>query len=112
LLMALLLLAVGGCTKKARANRLIETANSDFNAGKYDNAEIEYKKALSLGMNAEAIGQLGRIYAKEGRFLEAHAYLVKATKLQPNSLPFQLALAQVDLAFRDAGNASKIALRI
>ncbi len=113
LLLALLLLAVGGCTKKARAHRQLKTANRDFNAEKYDNAEIEYKNARRLDpWNPMAVGQLGRIYAKEGRFLAARSYLAKATQLEPNSLPFQLALGQVDLAFHHATNAAKIALRI
>jgi len=113
LLMALVLGATGGCTKQTRANRLLKTANRDFDAEKYDTAEIEYKNALRLGgLNAAAIGQLGRLYAKEGRLMEAHSYLLKATELQPNSLPFQLALGQVDVAFHDSTNAAKIARRI
>ena len=113
LLTALVLGATGGCTKQARTNRLLKTGNRDFNAEKYDIAEIEYKNVLRLGgLNPAAIGQLGRIYAKEGRLLEAHSYLLKATELQPNSLPFQLALGQVDAAFRDSTNATRIALRI
>ena len=113
LLMALVLGATGGCTKQARTNRLLKTANSDFNAEKYDNAEVEYKNVLHLGgLNPTAIGQLGRLYAKEGRLLEAHFYLLKAAELQSNSLPFQLALGQVDVAFRDFANAAKIARRI
>ncbi len=113
LLMALVLGATGGCTKQARTNRLLRTANSDFNAEKYDDAEIEYKNVLRRSaLNPTAIGQLGRLYAKEGRLLEAHTYLLKAAELQPNSLPFQLALGQVDVAFRDFTNAAKIARRI
>jgi tetratricopeptide (TPR) repeat protein len=111
--MVLVLGATGGCTKQTRAKRLLKTANSDFNAEKYDNAEVEYKNVLRLsGLNPAAIGQLGRLYAKEGRLLEARSYLLKATELQPNSLPFQLALGQVDMAFRDSTNAAKIARRI
>jgi tetratricopeptide (TPR) repeat protein len=111
--MALVLGATGGCTKSARTNRLLKTANRDFNAEKYDNAEIEYKNALRLGgLNPTAIGQLGRLYAREGRLSEARSYLLKATELQPNSLPFQLALGQVDVSFRDSTNAARIARRI
>ena len=111
--MALILGATAGCTKQARARRLLKTANADFNAEKYDNAEIEYKNVLRTGgLNPAAVGQLGRLYAKEGRFLEAYSYLLKATELQPNSLPFQLALGQVGLAFRNSTNAAKIARRI
>jgi tetratricopeptide (TPR) repeat protein len=113
LLMALVLGATGGCTKQVRTNRLLKAANRDFNAEKYDDAEIKYKSALRLGgLNPVAVGQLGRLYAKEGRLMEAHTYLAKATELQPNSLPFQLALGQVDVSYRDFTNAAKIARRI
>jgi tetratricopeptide (TPR) repeat protein len=113
LLMVLVLGATGGCTRQARAKRLLKTANSEFNAGKYDNAEVEYKNVRRLdGLNPTAIGQLGRLYAKGGRLAEARAYLLKATELQPNSLAFQLALGQVDVSVRDFTNAAKIARRI
>jgi tetratricopeptide (TPR) repeat protein len=113
LLMALVLAGTGGCTKQARIKRLLRTANHDFAAEKYDDAEIEYKNVLGFGtMNPTAIGQLGRIYAKEGRLMEAHTFLVKATQLSPSVLPFELALSQVDVAFHQYSNAAPIALAI
>jgi tetratricopeptide (TPR) repeat protein len=113
LLLILVLGSGGGCTKHARANRMLKKANRDFNAEKYDEAEVEYNNALQLyRLNPAVIGQLGRLYAKEGRILDARMYLVKATELQPNSLPFQLALGQVYVACHDFTNAAKIGLRI
>ncbi|MGP8201755.1 MAG: tetratricopeptide repeat protein [Limisphaerales bacterium] len=113
LMLVLLLGAAGGCTKQARVNRLLKAGDGDFAAEKYDAAELEYRKALHLGaMNPMAIGQLGRLCAKEGRLNEARAYLRKAADLLPNSLPFQLSLGQVDLSFRDMTNAARIARRI
>ena len=113
LLAALVLCAAGGCTKQARAKRLLQTANSDFKAEKYDAAEIEYKNVLGLSrLNPVAVGQLGRIYAKEGRVLEAHLLLEKGAELMPNSLPVQLALGQVDVTLRDFTNAARIAAGI
>ena len=110
LLLALVLGSGGGCSKSARASRELQSANRDFDAEKYESAEVEYKSVLSLDrMNSTAIGQLGRLYAKDGRIVDAHVYLTKAVELQPNSLPFQLALGQVDAAFRDLTNASNIA---
>jgi tetratricopeptide (TPR) repeat protein len=113
LLLALVLGAGGGCTKSARVNRALKAADRDFAAEKYDQAEVEYLSVLHLGgMNATAIGQMGRIYAKDGRVGEAARYLLEATKLDPKSMPFQLALGQVYLSFHDATNATKIALQI
>jgi tetratricopeptide (TPR) repeat protein len=113
LLLALLLGAAGGCTKQARVHRHLKAGNDYFAAEKYDNAELEYRSVLHLGvMNPMAIGQLGRIYAREGRLAEARVYLRKAGELLPNSLAFQLALGQVDLSFRDTANAAGIARRI
>jgi tetratricopeptide (TPR) repeat protein len=113
LLLVLVLASSGGCSKGARAKRLLKDAERDFNAKKYDDAEVEYKNVLRLnGLNPTAIGQLGRIFAEEGRIGEANTYLLKATELEPGSLSFQLALAEVQEAYRDTTNASKIALRI
>ncbi|MGD0812253.1 MAG: tetratricopeptide repeat protein [Verrucomicrobiota bacterium] len=112
LLLALLLGTAGGCTKQARVHRHLKAGNDYFAAEKYDNAELEYKDVLHLGvMNPMAIGQLGRLYAKEGRLADARVCLRKAVELLPNSLAFQLALGQVDLSFRDT-NAAMIARRI
>ena len=109
-----LVLGSGGCTRGSRVQRLLKAASHDFDAEKYDNAEMEYKNALRLSdMNPTAIGQLGRIYAKEGRLIDAQLLPDRSNvKYQPNSLPFQLALGQVDASMRDSSNAVKIALRI
>jgi tetratricopeptide (TPR) repeat protein len=113
LLVVLILGSGGGCTKSARIHRMLKAAGRDFDAEQYDNAEVEYKNVLHMGgMNATAIGQLGRIYAKEGRIFDARMYLTKATELQPNSLSLQLALGQVDESIHDVTNAAKIAMRI
>jgi tetratricopeptide (TPR) repeat protein len=113
LLMALILGATGGCSKQTRVNRLLKAANAHFDAEKYDDAEVEYKSVLRQGgLNPTAIGQLGRLYARNGRMLEARVYLQKAAELQPNSLPFQLALGQVEVSHHDSTNAARIARRI
>jgi tetratricopeptide (TPR) repeat protein len=112
-LVVLVLGSGGGCTKSARAHRALKAANRDFEEENYDDAEVEYKNVRRLEpMNPTAIGQLGRLYAKEGRIIDARIYLTQATKMEPNSLPFQLALGQLEATFHDATNAAKIALRI
>jgi len=111
--MIAVLVSGSGCTKRMRTRRALAAADRDFNENKYDDAEVEYKSVLRLdGLNPTAIGQLGRMYAKEGKLIDAHRFLSKATELQPNSLPFQLALGQVEVAFRENTNAFQIAVRI
>lgn len=112
-LMAMMLALASGCTKGARAARILQAGDKYFAQGKYDEAEVEYKNVRHYQpMNPGAIGQLGRLYLKEGRVMEAYAFLNKATELEPNSLPVQLAYGQVCAAFHNVTNANKIALRI
>lgn len=112
-LLAIILAVTGGCTNKFRAKHAYRAADRDFAEENYDKAEAEYKDVLHLmGMNPAAIGQLGRIYAKEGRILQARACLLKSVELAPKSLTFQLALGQVDLAARDSTNAATLAARV
>jgi tetratricopeptide (TPR) repeat protein len=113
LLLILVLISGGGCSDRARASRFLKEANRDFDAEKYDDAEIEYKNALRLiRINPTAVGQLGRIYAMEGRMSDAAYCLRIATGIESNNIPFQLALGQACLSFRDSTNAAKIARRI
>lgn len=113
LLLALVLFAGDGCTRRVRVHRLLNMGNRDFNEERYDDAEIDYKNVLRLDhLNAMAFGQLGRVCAKEGRVMDAHFLLQKAVGLEPNSLPFQLAYGQIEAALRDTTNASIIAARI
>jgi tetratricopeptide (TPR) repeat protein len=107
------LVALSGCSRKTRAARALEAGNRDFAAGKYDEAEIEYKDARVLDpLNPVTIGQLGRLYAKEGRIAPAYTFLKKATELTPNSVPIELAFGQICFLFHQQTNALAIAQRI
>ncbi len=111
--MLLVLLSSTGCTKKLRIKWNMHAANRDFAAEKYDAAEVEYKKVLQLErINAVAIGQLGRIFEKEGRTLEAGLYLRKAVELMPESLPYELAYGKVLVSVHSFTNAANIAWRV
>ena len=113
LLMVLLLGAVAGCTKAARTSRMLQAANRDFNDEKYDEAEVEYKNVRHVqAMNPTAIGQLGILYLKEGRLMEAYPFLQKAVELEPDKLSVQLSFAQVCSAFHRYTNAWQVAVRI
>lgn len=53
----------------------------------YDEAEVEFKKALSLnGEDPEALGMLGGVYKRQGRYADAKAYYDRAAALAPSSL--------------------------
>src|ERR1035441_5312823 len=56
-----------GCTKEAKKNRYLARANSDFAAGQYEKAEVEYRKVLQVApANSAAIAHLGIIYHDQG----------------------------------------------
>jgi tetratricopeptide (TPR) repeat protein len=114
MLLGLALLASSGCSKNSRALRLLQAANRDFAAEKYDDAEVEYKNLLMMRASSSplAIGQLGLIYLKEGRGMDAYPYLAEAGKRDPDSLPIQLGLAQLYSSARDTSNTTRIAVHI
>lgn len=108
----LLLLAVSllagvntGCSAKARQARHLEKANRYFDAGQYDQAEVEYMNVLrNGGENARAIGRLGTIYFEEGRLQRAAPFLIKGSALATNDLDLRLKLGTFYLA---AGKAKE-----
>ena len=110
-----LTLAFCGCTKEARKERSLARANRDFANEKYDEAEIEYRKALQLGaLDPTVIRQLGLLYFNEGRPLQAYAYLRKAAELQPENDEVRLKLGMCAMAlgnFKEARNAAERVLK-
>jgi len=86
LALALAGFAGSGCTKEILKNRHLSRGNSDFQAQKFDEAEIEYKKVRQVAPgNSEAIRQLGLLYAEQGRLIDAYGYLGKAAELEPGN---------------------------
>ena len=63
LLVAVLIALSGtGCTKEMRKNRYLARANSDFQSGQYDKAEVEYLNVLRVApRNPVALARLGFI---------------------------------------------------
>jgi Flp pilus assembly protein TadD len=96
----LLLAAVGtGCSARMKASYHLHRAEEYFNAGKYQDASIEYQKVLrDAPDNAQAWSRLGIIYFNQGRPLEAFPILVKAAQLDTNNLELRLKLGMVYLA--------------
>ena len=84
-----------GCSKSAKAKRLLASADHDYQALQYDAAELKYRGVLRLSyMNPAAIRQLGMLYSAEGRPAQAAAYLNKSLELDPNDMEVQVKMAQ------------------
>ncbi|MDB6077310.1 MAG: repeat-containing protein, partial [Akkermansiaceae bacterium] len=112
-LSALLVLAGTGCSPEAKKARNLAKADKYFAAGKYDEAEIEYKNVLQLEpLNPAALGRLGIIYFNQSRIVFARSYLQKASELSPDNLELRLKLGLSDVAFGDLKSARTRALFI
>lgn len=106
LLLCLTLLLAAGCSKTAKRDRYLSAARKDFEAGKYENAEINYAKSLRVApINAEAIGQLGVIYFQSGRLPQANAYLSKAIEMNPDNLEARISYGLLNLTVRNLTNS-------
>ena len=97
LALALAAVAGGGCTKAARTNRAMDRADRYYQAGEYAKAEAAYSNACRMMSppNPRALGQLGLVYAAEGRTMPALAYLAEAAKKEPDNAQIQIELANI-----------------
>src|SRR5450432_580185 len=100
LLLAALLAAVNtGCSAKAKAAAYLQKANRYFEAGQYDQAEIEYINALrSDHENFQAISRLADIYFEEGRVRKAAPFIIEGHKLATNDLDLNVKAGMIYLA--------------
>ncbi len=88
-----------GCSAKAKKAYHLQKANRYFDAGQYDQAEIEYINVLrSDHENAQAITRLGDIYFEEGRPQKAGPFIFKGRELATNDLDLHLKLGLIYLA--------------
>jgi tetratricopeptide (TPR) repeat protein len=95
----LLALVFSGCSADAKKARHLAEANRHYDAGQYDEAEIEYKNVLQLGgENPQAIARLGLIYFDQGRVGRSYSLLLKGHELLPNDNDLRLKLGQIYLA--------------
>src|ERR1035438_9107058 len=91
----LLLLAIFDtvCTAKMKAVYHQQRADRYYDAGQFDQAEIEYKNVLRHErQNARAWSRLGLIYFDEGRSVAAAYFLNRASQLDTNNLQVRLKL--------------------
>ena len=110
----LLAILATGCSPKAKKERYLQQANQYFDAGKYDEAEIEYIKVLRMEHeNLEATDRLGIIYFEQGRFQRAFPFLARGGELGDTNLEVRLALGRLYLAagkLKEAGDAAGFVL--
>src|SRR5271166_5783484 len=105
--LAAVLIAVvaGGCSSNTTK---LERAQRDFEAGRYDNARIEYLNVLQADpQNATAIQQLGIIWFGEGAPLRALPYLLRAREIAPDHLDARTKLGMVFLSLGQVLEARK-----
>src|SRR5450432_4262370 len=101
LLVAVLLATVStGCSAKAKKIYHLQKANRYFDAGQYDQAEIEYINVLRNDHeNFQAISRLADIYFDEGRLPKAAPFILKGHQLATNDLDLNFKLGIVYLAY-------------
>jgi len=109
----IVLLGLSGCSKQAKVSRYLARADRDFQAERYDKAEIEYLSVLkSVGQNPVAIRQLGFVYYAEGRLPQALGYLQKAAELEPANLDVRVKLGLLYLSTHQPQQAREAALQV
>src|SRR5690348_12332534 len=82
-----------------KAARHLDRADRYFDAGQYDQAEIEYKNVLRNDPQiAPAWSRLGIIYFEEGRLREAAQILSRARQLDATNLEVRMKLGSIYLA--------------
>jgi tetratricopeptide (TPR) repeat protein len=93
--LACFLVLGAGCSKSAKAKRLLSAAEHDYQAQQYDAAELKYRGVLRLSyLNPVAVRQLGLLYYAEGRPGQAAVYLQKSLEQDPKNLEVQVRMAQ------------------
>jgi tetratricopeptide (TPR) repeat protein len=104
---------VTGCSSETKKLGLLEQARRDFDAGRYDDARIEYLNVLQLDpRHGIAIQQLGTIWFEDGALIKALPFLLKTKELAPKELGARAKLAITMMTLGDASNARKEALAI
>ncbi len=94
-----------GCTRSARTARSLAQAGRYYDAGQYDEAEVEYRKVLRLdAKNVQAMSHLGFIYFDQGRLSRAATFVFRARKLDTNNVEVRL---KTGLIYLMMGNAKE-----
>jgi tetratricopeptide (TPR) repeat protein len=106
--MCLLLLAITACSTK---RSYLEKGNTFFQQGKYQDAAINYRKAIQKDPNyGEAYYRLGLAAIREANALEAYNSLFRASQLLPNNVEVKEKFAGLCLEYylRDPNRPQKL----
>ena len=102
-----------GCTKQAKRNRFLARADRDFQAERYDRAEIEYLAVFKVAaLDHAAVAKLGLLYFTEGKLPQAHQFLKKAVEFQPDDVDLRAKLALTAFSLQDVKGARQEALQV
>ena len=105
--------AVCGCTPAAKKARMFKRAEADFNAGKYEQAKVEYLSLLRSGMETDTILlRIGSIWLEQGAPLRAFPFLLRAQSLAPENVAVRERLAFAYLSVGQIAEARKEAIII
>src|SRR6266536_3563377 len=92
-----LCLLASGCGRSA--NYYLNTGAKQYEAGRYDDAVINYRKAIQKNANSgDAYYGLGRALLKQQKVGEAFGALKKAAELSPANMDAKLLLADTALS--------------
>ncbi len=96
---ALILLVLASCANQETARQQsLDKGNRLFNEGKYDEADINYKRAVQLNPNhSEGYYRLGLAAVKRSKWDEAYRNLARAVELPPENDDAKVRLADLSL---------------
>lgn len=108
---ALVWLGLSGCSRVPSKERYLRRAESLFNAGDYDRAEIECLNALRLDQtNLTGLRMLAVMAQEQGRLLRAFALLTQLKEATPEDLDVRVRLGRCALDGGQANQARQEAL--
>jgi tetratricopeptide (TPR) repeat protein len=114
-LAAVFFLGTAGCSDEAKSARHLSRGDRDMDAGDYDTAEIEYRKAMQrLPDDPVSCGRFGTLLLNEGRILPGYLYLKRSGMLGSTEpqVRLSLGLAALTLArISEARDDAKFALQ-
>lgn len=95
-----ILLAAAGCTS---SKGYLERGNKFFEEGKFDDASINYRKAIQKDAQlVESYYRLSQSEIRRRKFGDAFQALLRATELAPDNLEYKVALADLTLQLYQA----------
>ena len=108
LLVAIVCLAMTGCTGEAKRDRHLARAEKYLKAGKLREAELESLNALRFdGRNLKALSVLESVYYEQGRVLKVIPVLAAIENFDTNNVSARLKMARIALSFQDIDNARR-----